>query len=188
MLNYLKQIFTYIFKKIEMHRFNEYTIEEYYRKKGFLIGRNNRIYIRNLDLSTESYLIKIGNHCTITAGVVFLTHDGGAWVFREQIPNLNVFGKIEIKDNCFIGINSIILHNVTIGPNSVVGAGAIVTKDVPPNTVVAGNPAKKICSIEEYKEKCIKKFTELNLNGPREIWQTQLIKHFWGNNNKKKGM
>lgn len=102
-------------------------------------------------------------------------------MFRDEIPNLNIFGKIEIKDKCFIGINSIILPNVTIGPNSVIGAGSVVTKDVPPNTVVAGVPAKVICSLEHYKEKCIGKWEALNLKGDREEWKEQLIKYFWEN-------
>ena len=165
-----------------MRKYNEYTVEEYFRKKGYYVGENNRIYIR--DFGSEPYLVKIGNHCTITSGVSFVTHDGAAWIFREEIPGLNVFGKIEIKDNCFIGINSIILPDVTIGPNSVVGAGAVVTKDVPPNTVVAGVPARRICSVEEYKEKCIKRWKALNLQGPRETWEKQLIEHFWKNKKK----
>ena len=168
----------------ERSKYDEFTIEQYYRKKGYLIGRNNRIYSGGLKLSTEPYLIKIGNHCTITVGVTFLTHDGGAWLFREEIPGLNVFGKIEIKDNCFIGINSIIMPNVTIGPNAVVGAGSVVTKDVPANTVVAGVPARVICSTDEYKEKCIKRWAELKLEGSREMWEKQLMEYFWGSTKK----
>ena len=182
MFKNIKQIFGQFLNKIEVRKYNEYTIEEYFRKKGYFVGKNNRIYIR--DFGREPYLVKIGNHCTITAGVSFITHDGAAWIFREEIPRLNVFGKIEIKDNCFIGVKSIILPNITIGPNSVVGAGSVVTKDVPPNTVVAGVPAKRICSVEEYREKCIKKWKALNLQGPRETWEKQLIEHFWGNKEK----
>jgi acetyltransferase-like isoleucine patch superfamily enzyme len=170
-------IILYKIEKIRLAGYNEFTIENYFRKKGYFIGKNNRIYIRSF--GTEPYLIKIGDHCTITTGVVFITHDGGAWVFRREMPELNVFGKIEIKDNCFIGINSIILPNVTIGPNSVVGAGSVVTKDVPPNSVVAGVPAKFICSVEEYKERCLKKWSCLELKGPREEWREQLIYFFW---------
>jgi maltose O-acetyltransferase len=60
------------------------------------------------------------------------------------------FAKISIKENCFIGHSVTVLCGVTIGPNSIVGAGSVVTKDVPPNTVVAGSPAKIVCSLEEY--------------------------------------
>jgi len=164
--------------KIEILKSNEFTIENYFRRKGMKIGKGNRIYIRYF--GTEPYLIRIGNHCTITDGVKLITHDGAAWVFRQEMPELNVFGMIDIKDNCFIGMGSIIMPNVTIGPNSVVGAGAVVTRDVPPNTVVVGVPAQAVCSLAEYKEKCIKRWNSLGLNGQRHTWKGQLVKHFWG--------
>lgn len=167
---------------IDTYRYNEFTIEDYFVKKGYQVGKGNRIFIR--DLGGEPYLVRIGNHCTITAGVVLITHDGGTWVFRDKIPELNVFGKIEIKDNSFIGINSIIMPNVTIGPNSVVGAGSVVTKDVPANTVVAGVPAKFLSTVEEYKKKCLKKWEALSLKGERSEWREQLIQYFWGSTNK----
>ena len=169
-----------ILNKLIMNAYNEYTIENYFRKKGYSVGKGNRIYIR--DFGSEPYLVRIGNHCTIAPGVRLVTHDGGTWIFRHEIPDLNVFGKIEIKDNCFIGMNSIILPNVTIGPNSVVGAGAVVTKDVPEGVVVAGVPAREICSIDDYKKKSIKAWQSLNLQGNRIAWKEQLIKHFWREN------
>lgn len=177
LLKRLKIVISYIINLINISLYNESTVENYYRKKGFSIGKNNRIYSHYF--GSEPYLIKIGNHCTITRGVSFVTHDGGAWIFRDEIPDLNVFGKIEIKDNSFIGLNSIILPNVTIGPNSVVGAGSVVTKDVPPNTVVAGVPAKVISSTEKYKKKCLTEFKDQNLKGSRETWKSQLIEYFW---------
>lgn len=162
----------------EQSKYDDFTIEEYFRKKGYRVGNKNRIFIRSL--GSEPYLVRIGNHCTITSGVTFVTHDGGAWIFREEIPSLNVYGKIEIKDNCFIGIKSIILPNVTIGPNSVVGAGSVVTKDVPANTVAAGAPAGVICSADEYKEKCLRRWKGLGLGGSRAMWEKQLVEYFWG--------
>ncbi len=180
MLNLANNLIGKFINKIELMKYNEYTVEEYLRKKGLSIGIGNRIYITYF--GSEPYLIKIGNHCTITEGVKFITHDGGCWVFRNEIPDLNVFGKIEIKDNCFIGMNAIIMPNVIVGPNSVVGAGSVVTKDVPENTVVAGVPAKTICSIEEYKDKCITKWNALSLRGDMQTWEKQLTEHFWGKN------
>jgi acetyltransferase-like isoleucine patch superfamily enzyme len=56
--------------------------------------------------------------------------------------------KTHVKKGASIGAQSIIICGVTIGENSVVGAGAVVTKDVPPNTVVAGNPAKPLKKVE----------------------------------------
>lgn len=138
----------------ELRKYNEFTIENYYRKRGLRIGKNNRILTEFF--GDDLYLIKIGNHCTITADVSFITHDGAGWIFSEEIPDLQIFGTIEIKDNCFIGVSSIIMPNVAIGPNSIVGAGSIITCDVPPNTIFAGNPARKIGTIDDYKKKIIK--------------------------------
>jgi acetyltransferase-like isoleucine patch superfamily enzyme len=175
-LKITKNVVKNILSRIEINGYNQFTIEEYFRKKGYNVGKNNRINVS--DLGSEPFLVKIGNHCGIANGVRFINHDGGCFIFRDQIPDLNVFGKIEIKDNCMIGVDSIILPNVTIGPNSVVGAGSVVTKDVPPNTVVAGVPAKVICSISEYKEKCVRRWKELDLKGSHDTWEKQLIKHF----------
>jgi acetyltransferase-like isoleucine patch superfamily enzyme len=124
------------------------------RKWGVKIGNNCVLSTGNF--GSEPFLITIGDHCEITDGVIFITHDGGTWVFRENKKFLgSKFGQIKIHDNCFIGLNSIILPNVEIGPNSVVGAGSIVTKNVQANSVYAGNPAKYICSLEEYLNKCL---------------------------------
>lgn len=140
-------------RSIELNRYDDFTIAEYFRKQGAVIGERTRIEIRNL--GHEPYLIRIGNHCTIAPGVAFICHDGAAWVFTEEYPSLQKFGTIEIKDNCFIGINACIMGNVTIGPNAVVGACSVVTKDVPPNAVAAGNPAKVVSTLAAYKEKVL---------------------------------
>lgn len=152
MIREIGEIMRTLRKKYVLRKYNDFTIAEYFRRQGAEVGDDCRIMVSSLG-SSEPYLIRIGNHCTITQNVVLLTHDGGGWVFTEEIPSLQKFGRIEIKDNCFIGINSIILPNVTIGPNSIVGAGSVVTKNVPENVVVAGNPARMICTIEEYKKK-----------------------------------
>lgn len=157
--------------------YNPYTIAKYFRKKGAIVGEGNRILTRNL--SSEPYLIRIGNNCTISYEVSFLTHDGGCGLFRKEVPELNVFGTIDIKDNCFIGHRAILMPNIIIGPNSIVGAGAVVTRDVPPGVIVAGNPARVIKSIDDYRVQCIKKYEALDLKGARPSWQPQLEEYFW---------
>jgi len=130
-------------------------------KKKVKIGSNTRIFTSWFNFGSEPHLISIGSNCTITTGVKFITHDASLSVpfHLYGIPRTlngskaNLFGKIVINDNCMVGVNTIILKNVNIGPNSIVGAGSLVTKDVLPNSVYAGNPAKFICTIDDYYNK-----------------------------------
>jgi len=118
---------------------------------GVQVGNNCRFY--STDFSSEPYLIEIGNHVTITSGVRFVTHDGAAWVIRglgDNYKNVNILGKIKIGNNVFIGFNSIILPGVTIGDNTVIAAGSVVTKSFKGNEVIAGLPAKSIKPLDGY--------------------------------------
>lgn len=104
---------------------------------------------------SEPYLIKIGKHVEITNGVIFITHDGGIWSLRNrpEFKNMDFFGPIIIGNNVFVGNNVIFLPGVTVGDNVVIGAGAVVTKDIPSNSVCAGVPARVIKTLDEYAEK-----------------------------------
>ena len=75
---------------------------------------------------------------------------GGGRVARRQIPDFDCFGKVIIEDWAYIGTGAQIMPGVTIGAGALVAAGSIVTKSVPPGVVVAGNPAKVLCSVDEY--------------------------------------
>lgn len=132
-----------------------------YNKKNVKVGKNTRILTNWLNFGSEPYLIEIGDNCVITSGVKFITHDASIStlfnyigekreVNNEQYTKMN---KIKIKDNCMIGVNSLIMQGVTIGSNSIIGAGSVVTKDVPEGVVVAGNPAKEITTIDKWIEK-----------------------------------
>ena len=85
---------------------------------------------------------------------------GGGNIARRQMPNFDVFGKVEIKDWAYIGAYSQIMPGVTIGEGALVAAGSVVTKSVPSHCVVGGNPAKIICTTDEY----IKNNERYNLN------------------------
>lgn len=128
---------------------------KYLRSKGVGIGKNCSLYNKISDFSTEPYLISIGDNVTITSGVKLLTHDGGMRVLIKSgfLEKADKFGKITIGNNVFIGLNTIVLPNVTIGDNCVIGAGSIVTKSLDSNSVYAGNPARFICTLEDYYNK-----------------------------------
>ena len=120
-------------------------------KKILNIGEGSTV-LGKVDFGSEPYLITIGENVRITDGVRFITHDGGVHVLRNlyNIPDADKFGQIIVGDNTFIGIKSIIMPGIKVGKNVIIGAGSIVTKDIPDNTVVAGIPARKIKSIEQY--------------------------------------
>lgn len=121
------------------------------RNMGVKVGKECRLFSSNF--GSEGYLVKIGDHVTITDGVQFITHDGGIWIFRGEDPEADVFGRITIGNNVFIGVNTLILPGVCLGDNVVVGAGSVVTKSFGNNVVIAGNPAKMVCSAGEYRDK-----------------------------------
>ena len=128
------------------------------RRYGAKIGKGCKIF--SVNFGTEPYLVSIGDNSEVASNVAFLTHDGGIWVLENQKRFEGTkFGPIIIHDNCYIGYNSIILPNVEIGPNSIAGAGSVVTKRVPPNTVYAGNPARLIATLDQYLDKCNTKNT-----------------------------
>jgi acetyltransferase-like isoleucine patch superfamily enzyme len=128
----------------------------YAREIGVRIGRDCRLLgVTRETFGSEPYLIKLGDHVTVTAGVRFVTHDGGVWVFRREFPGIDVFGRIEVGNNVFIGLGSILLPGVHIGDDCVIGAGSVVKHDVPPGTVAAGVPARPIRTIAEYRERTL---------------------------------
>lgn len=128
------------------------------KKLGVSIGERCRILGNVFHIfGSEPYLVKIGNHVSISNGTIFITHHGEYWVFRDNSNEFNCYEKIVVGNNVFIGQNCIILPGVTIGDNVVIGAFSIVNKDVPSNSVFAGNPAKYINSIDNLKANMLSK-------------------------------
>lgn len=112
----------------------------YLRIRGYNIGKNSIIEGGVLLDKLNPEGIEIGSHTLIARGAVVLSHDH---VKRTINDNPRLF-KTVIGCNVFIGINSIVLPGVSIGDNVIIGSGSIVTKSIPPNCVIAGNPARVI--------------------------------------------
>lgn len=119
------------------------------KKRGLKVGNNFSKQQGCFIDPTHCFLIEIGNNVTFSIRVVLLAHDASSCKLIEMAK----IGKIIIRDNVFIGANATILPNVEIGENSIIGAGSVVTKSIPPNSVVAGIPARVISTVDEYKEK-----------------------------------
>lgn len=128
---------------------------KFLQKKKILkhIGENCLFQSRIFPMDPK--LLYIHDNVTIAANVMFCTHDAIRHVFMNIDSKKYEMsrGAIEIKENVFIGAGSIILPNICIEKNVIVAAGSIVTKDIPENSIVAGNPAKIIGKFSELKQK-----------------------------------
>ena len=115
---------------------------DYLRKKNIFGHIGNDVTIMDRKVPLYAKLIKIHNNVRIASNVSFVTHDITHVMLNKCLNNSEVnneiVGCIEIMDNVFVGTNVTILNNVRIGPNVIVAAGAVVSKDVPPNSVVGG--------------------------------------------------
>lgn len=115
-------------------------------EEGLKLGNN--IFIMNgvfFD-PTHCFLITVGDNCVLAPNVRLIAHDAS----MKQFLGYTKVGKIRIEENCFIGDSVIILPGVTVGKGSVVGAGSVVTKDIPPESVATGNLCRVIGSTKEY--------------------------------------
>ena len=116
------------------------------KKQGLKIGRNCKILQGVILDPSHVWHINIGDGVTIAPGVHILAHDAS---MKNHLGYTRI-GKVNIGSAVFIGAGSIILPGTTIGDNSIIGAGSVVTKDIPPNVIAAGNPAHVLLSLEEY--------------------------------------
>ena len=121
---------------------------KYFRKQGMKIGGG--CFINTMSFS-EPYLIELGDHVTVAEGTFFITHDAGIGCFSVEFPGDDIFGKIKIGNNVFIGVNCIILSNTTIRDNCIIGAGSVVRGKFPENSVILGNPAQVVTNMNVQK-------------------------------------
>ena len=131
------------------------TVDEL-RKIGAKIGEDVEIWTDKIDKG-HAFLLEIGDRVTISDARILL-HDAST----KRFIGYSKVGRVVIGNDVFIGADAIILPGITIGNNVIVGAATVVTKDIPDNCVVAGNPGRIISSTEDY----VKKNRELLMSCP----------------------
>lgn len=118
-------------------------------KRGLKIGKDFKRMGGVIIDPSHCYHITIGDNVTLAPRVHILAHDTSTYVFFGKTRAANV----TIGNDVFVGASSIILPGVHIGNRVIIGAGSIVTKDIPDNSVAVGNPAKVLCSVDDYLAK-----------------------------------
>ena len=128
----------------------------YLRKIGVQVGEDVVLY-RPLNTTIDvqnPHLLEIGNHVMMTGPVTILTHDYSWSVLKRKYGEIVGNQKYTVlKDNIFIGWGATILAGSYIGENTIIGAGSVVSGHLEGNAVYAGNPARRILSIDEYYQK-----------------------------------
>lgn len=121
------------------------------KEKGLIIGEHTIVHSTNCFDAIYPWLIEVGDYCLISTDVKVIAHDSST----NRIGGVSKVGRVTIGDHVYLGQGVTILCNVKIGDNVVVGAKSLVSRDLPSGGVYAGNPARFICSIEEFEQKHI---------------------------------
>ena len=123
----------------------------YLKKKALLYAQGENCFISKAANIPDPYLVELGNNVWITSGCQLLCHDASVIMINiMRSGHRDRVGPIVIGSNAFLGNNVIVLPGTTIGSETIVGAGSVVTRNIPDNAVFAGNPARRICGFEDY--------------------------------------
>lgn len=113
---------------------------------GLTVGKNFSRQEKTLIDQSHCWLITIGDDVTLAPRVHILAHDAST---KSSLGYTRI-GLVNIGNNVFVGSSSTVLPGVSIGNNVVIGANSVVSKDIPDNSVAIGNPAKVICTYDEF--------------------------------------
>lgn len=137
------------------------------------VGKNFFFQPRIVPINAD--YIKFHNNDAVASDVTFVNHDVIQKVFNNIDSSKQCekkYGCIEVMDNVFIGCNSTILYGVRIGPNAIVAAGSLVTKDVPPGSIVGGVPARVIGKFEDLYDKRVSESEKVGSYSAEDCWKT----------------
>jgi maltose O-acetyltransferase len=158
----MKQYIKKIAKKIFGIKYNSKpphkTLLDKLKENGLKVGANFNMLPECIIDYSHCWHITIGDNVTLAPRVHILAHDASTKTHLNYAKIKNV----TIGNNVFIGTSSIVMPGVSIGNDAIIGAGSVVTKDVPENSVYAGNPAKFVCTTASYMEKQKQEMNEGN--------------------------
>ena len=174
----IRQLYKLIYSKLKPIKYMEKVGVNFPRRGVKLYGK--------VAWGSEPWIITLGSNVHITDGVKFITHDGGTLLYRHLVPDLEITKPIVVGDNVYIGNNVIILPGVKIGNNVVIGAGAIVSRDIPDNSVAVGVPARVIKTADEYLEKL--KRESLHLGHLKGQEKDKALMKYYGYKGNSKGI
>lgn len=174
----IRQLYKLIYSKLKPIKYMEKVGVNFPRGEVKLYGK--------VAWGSEPWIITLGSNVHITDGVKFITHDGGTLLYRHLVPDLEITKPIVVGDNVYIGNNVIILPGVKIGNNVVIGAGAIVSRDIPDNSVAVGVPARVIKTADEYLEKL--KLESLHLGHLKGQEKDKALMKYYGYKGNSKGI
>ena len=151
---------TFLRKLIFPNTYSSKAFVKYLKNAGIEIGDNCYIWSPNQTFidTQRPEMLTIGDYCKIAKGVTILCHDYSMSVARRKYHrHVGHSAKTTIGSNVFIGMNATILMGSQIGDNCIVGAGAIVSGIFTDNVVIAGNPARVVCTLDEYYTKHVER-------------------------------
>jgi len=123
------------------------------RALGVTVGEGCRII--SCSVRSEYHLLSFGDRVTVSSEVVFITHDGTGWLFRDERGRRYRTAPIAVGSDVFIGSGTIVMPGVRIGDRCIVAAGSVVTKSVPDGSIVGGNPARIIGDFDTMRERAL---------------------------------
>lgn len=125
------------------------------KKHKLLRDCGENLLFQSRNFPPDPKLLLLHDNVSVAANVTFLTHDAirHMMMCRDKEYYAPHCGCIEVMDNVFIGSGSVIMPDVRIGENSIIAAGAVVTKDIPSGVIVAGVPARIIGKTDDLTEK-----------------------------------